>query len=262
MASIAFPKLAKQATFADGTTYGYIVVSPGAGKPTFLLLHGYPSSSYDWRHQISDLTAAGYGVIAPDLLGYGDTDKPEKFEQYSLKRMSFQMRELLDVENVQRCIAPASTFTLIYAANPQNWKTNLAPVGAAAKYVRSGKVDALPSWYPLDEYTMRDRIFAKSGYRGPMAWYKAAMRGVNTEDDAQVDEKQRFCHLPTLLVVSSDDHVTRADLQTAQSSKWCTDLRVEMIQGCGHWIQLEQPGRVFELMERFAAEVTGVTIKP
>lgn len=106
MASIAFPSLAKKATLSDGTTYGYVhIASSSSAKPNFLLLHGYPSSSYDWRHQIRALQSAGYGVLAPDLLGYGDTDKPEDVEAYRMKSMSDHMVELLDIENVRRCIA-------------------------------------------------------------------------------------------------------------------------------------------------------------
>ncbi|KAL5357562.1 putative epoxide hydrolase [Aspergillus floccosus] len=106
MASIAFPSLAKKATLSDGTTYGYVSVSPQSrSKPTFLLLHGYPSSCFDWRHQIAGLQKAGYGIIAPDLLGYGDTDKPTDPAAYRLKTMSGHMAEILDIEGVERAIA-------------------------------------------------------------------------------------------------------------------------------------------------------------
>lgn len=105
MASIAFPSLAKKATLTDGTTYGWVSVAPQSSKPTFLLLHGYPSSCYDWRHQITALKEAGYGIIAPDLLGYGDTDKPTDPAAYNTKRMCGHMAEILDLEGVSKAIA-------------------------------------------------------------------------------------------------------------------------------------------------------------
>lgn len=46
----------------------------GSGPPV-ILLHGFPETSYAWRFQIPEL-AKRYRVIAPDLRGYGDTDKP------------------------------------------------------------------------------------------------------------------------------------------------------------------------------------------
>jgi pimeloyl-ACP methyl ester carboxylesterase len=45
--------------------------------PCVLLLHGFPELAYSWRHQIAALGTAGYHVIAPDLPGYGRTDKPD-----------------------------------------------------------------------------------------------------------------------------------------------------------------------------------------
>ena len=45
--------------------------------------------------------AAGYGVLAPDLLGYGDTDKPEGLEAYRMKRMCGHMVEILGHEGLQ-----------------------------------------------------------------------------------------------------------------------------------------------------------------
>jgi pimeloyl-ACP methyl ester carboxylesterase len=52
--------------------------------PLVLLLHGFPELSFSWRHQISALAAAGYRVVAPDQRGYGQTDRPESSEEYTL----------------------------------------------------------------------------------------------------------------------------------------------------------------------------------
>ena len=50
--------------------------SAGTG-PAILLLHGHPQSHVVWRKVAPRLVAAGYQVIAPDLRGYGDSDKPK-----------------------------------------------------------------------------------------------------------------------------------------------------------------------------------------
>ena len=52
------------------------VVDEGSGPPV-LLLHGFPDSSALWRHQIPALVDAGHRVIAPDLRGFGASDRPE-----------------------------------------------------------------------------------------------------------------------------------------------------------------------------------------
>ncbi|KAK0702488.1 Alpha/Beta hydrolase protein [Apiosordaria backusii] len=95
MASTAFPSLAKKTTLNDGTTYAYIHVPAASNKPTFLLLHGAPSSSYIWHHQIELLPKAGFGIFVPDLLGYGDSDKPESYEPYQMKCLVPQVHELV-----------------------------------------------------------------------------------------------------------------------------------------------------------------------
>lgn len=104
MAFIAFPSLAKTALLKDGTSYGYVYVPAKPEKPTLLLLHGAPSSCYDWRYQIEHLPLAGYGVLAPDLLGYGDTDKPKAIEPYRLKYISSHVDELLMHEQLGEVI--------------------------------------------------------------------------------------------------------------------------------------------------------------
>ena len=95
MAAIAFPSLAHEFKTTDGTTDGYVHSPAQPSKPTFLLLHGYPATSYEWRHQIAFLPLHGFGVLAPDCLGYGSTDKPSSLPAYNLKRLSGHISELL-----------------------------------------------------------------------------------------------------------------------------------------------------------------------
>lgn len=105
MALQIFPEISKKTTLSDGTSYAYIrVPAADANKPTFLLLHGFPSSSYDWRRIVPKLKESGYGIIAPDLLGYGDSDKPEEVDAYSFKRMADHVVEIVHDEGLNRVI--------------------------------------------------------------------------------------------------------------------------------------------------------------
>ena len=53
------------------------VIDVGADDaPAVVMLHGNPSWSYIWRHQIGPVASAGYRVIVPDLVGMGMSDKP------------------------------------------------------------------------------------------------------------------------------------------------------------------------------------------
>lgn len=107
MASIAFPELAKLHTLSTSHTYNYVYHTATASRTTILFLHGFPSSCYDWRHQIHHFIKLGYGVLAPDLLGYGGTSKPTAVEEYKLKSMAREIIELLDHEGLRRVHAVA-----------------------------------------------------------------------------------------------------------------------------------------------------------
>jgi len=68
-----------------------------AGKgPLVLLCHGFPESWYSWRHQLKALASAGYCAVAPDMRGYGQTDKPEAIDQYTLLHLTGDMVGLVE----------------------------------------------------------------------------------------------------------------------------------------------------------------------
>ncbi|EXM13829.1 Epoxide hydrolase-like [Fusarium oxysporum f. sp. vasinfectum] len=103
--------LAKSLTIETGTTYRYIISRPSEPeKPWILFIHGFPSTSFDWRNQIEYFTTRGYGVIAPDLLGYGGTDKPHDLERFALKAMVKELMQLLDCEGIDKVFAVGHDF--------------------------------------------------------------------------------------------------------------------------------------------------------
>ncbi len=76
-----------------------------AGKgPLVVLVHGWPESWYSWRHQIPALAAAGYHVIAPDLRGYGGSDRPPAVEDYDIEHLSGDIVGLLDALGEKRAV--------------------------------------------------------------------------------------------------------------------------------------------------------------
>jgi len=70
-------------------------VEAGQG-PLVLLCHGFPESWYSWRHQIRALAAAGFRVIAPDLRGYGQSDRPTAVEDYDIFQLTGDLVGLLN----------------------------------------------------------------------------------------------------------------------------------------------------------------------
>ena len=63
------------------------VATAGDG-PLVILVHGFPESWYSWRHQIKALSEAGYRVAAPDVRGYGGSDRPHPVEAYDMESLT------------------------------------------------------------------------------------------------------------------------------------------------------------------------------
>ena len=76
---------------------------PSAAQHTFLCLHGEPSWSYLYRKMIPVFLESGARVVAPDLFGFGKSDKPTEVEDYSFhfhRNALIGLMEALDLQNV------------------------------------------------------------------------------------------------------------------------------------------------------------------
>jgi pimeloyl-ACP methyl ester carboxylesterase len=79
------------------------VAEQGEG-PLVVLCHGFPESWYSWRHQLQALAAAGFRAVAPDMRGYGQTDRPAEIEKYTLFHLVGDMVGLLDALKVETAV--------------------------------------------------------------------------------------------------------------------------------------------------------------
>ena len=75
--------------------YAMHFVDEGDGPPV-LLLHGEPTSSFLWRNVIPPIVAAGHRAVAPDLIGFGRSDKPADVGWYSYDRHVASIELLVD----------------------------------------------------------------------------------------------------------------------------------------------------------------------
>ena len=91
------PRVAYKTTTVNGKSYSYILGNPPnnqAPVDTIFLCHGFPDTSYGWRYQIPFFMSLGFCVICPDMIGYAGTDSPQDLNQYSLKNIAADVREL------------------------------------------------------------------------------------------------------------------------------------------------------------------------
>jgi haloalkane dehalogenase len=92
-----FPFIKKRIEI-DGSNMAY--VDEGEGQPV-LFLHGNPTSSYLWRNVIPYVTE-GYRAIAPDLMGMGDSDKPDI--GYTFKEQARYLDRFIEALNLKNIV--------------------------------------------------------------------------------------------------------------------------------------------------------------
>jgi len=71
------------------------IAEQGSG-PLVILCHGFPESWYSWRHQLAALADAGFHAVAPDMRGYGGSDRPHEIDQYTLLHLVGDIVGLVD----------------------------------------------------------------------------------------------------------------------------------------------------------------------
>ena len=86
----------------------------GAG-PLVVLCHGFPECWYSWRHQLAALAGAGFRAVAPDMRGYGQTDRPEAIDQYTLFHIIGDMVGLLDALGVAQAVTAGHDWGAVVA---------------------------------------------------------------------------------------------------------------------------------------------------
>jgi pimeloyl-ACP methyl ester carboxylesterase len=82
-------------SFVESNGMRIHVAEQGDG-PLVILCHGFPESWYSWRHQLGALAEAGFRAVAPDMRGYGETDRPEDIGKYTLLHLVGDIVGLVD----------------------------------------------------------------------------------------------------------------------------------------------------------------------
>ena len=90
-----------------GLRLHYLDEGPRDAPLTWLCLHGVPTWSYLYRHWLPVLTAAGHRVVAPDLIGFGRSDKPKKDHWHTLAWHRQVLQELIERLDLRRTVLVA-----------------------------------------------------------------------------------------------------------------------------------------------------------
>ncbi len=136
----------------DGLRIHYVDEGPRDAEPV-LMMHGEPSWSYLYRKMIPIITAAGYRAIAPDLVGFGRSDKPARREDYTYQRhvdWMWGVLEALDLKGI----------TLV----GQDWGGLIGLRLAAEHEERFARVVAANTGLPTGDITMGEAFLRWQHY--------------------------------------------------------------------------------------------------
>jgi pimeloyl-ACP methyl ester carboxylesterase len=255
----------------------------GGGFPV-LLLHGWPEAKELWANQVPALVHAGYKVIAPDLRGFGQSDRPDGVDNYSMVHAVLDVSAILDAVDAPEAHVVGHDFGSGLAWSVAAYLPNRVArlmtmsVGHPLALHHMDQDQQSRMWYTLlfqfegiaEEWLSRDdwanlrvfladhpdldRLIANLSRPGALTaslnWYRA-----NLSASRFVSAPIEFPPIkaPTLAIWSDGDHAM-LERQMVQSQQYvegpCT---YERIHGVGHFIPLEAPDRLNQLMLEFLA---------
>ncbi|TMC49872.1 MAG: alpha/beta hydrolase [Chloroflexi bacterium] len=261
----------------------------GEGSPV-LLLHGWPDSSYLWRHQIPALAAAGHRVIAPDLRGFGRSDRPSEATAYAMTTLVADVAGILDAAGVERATVVghdwgASLAWVVAGFLPERVERLVVlSVGHPTAFARVGMRQWQRSWYMLwfqfegvaeaalprnDWQLFRDFVGSGGGdvdryiadlsrpgaLTASLNWYRA-----NISPAMFGGEPPRLppARCPTMGIWSSGDFALTEEQMQLSAEHVDASWRLERIDGCGHWIPVQAPDVLNRLLLDFIPTPAGV----
>lgn len=271
----------------DGMRMHYVDEGPQDGE-VMLLLHGEPSWSYLYRHMIPPLRDAGLRVIAPDLIGFGKSDKPTRKSDYSYANHVAWMTafiEALDLTGINLfCQDWGSLIGLRVAAENEQRFARIAlgngalPTGdqAVPRAFKIWRTFALYSpWFPIgrilqtgtvkelskDEVAAYDAPFPSARYKaGSRAFPKLVpIRPDDPASDANRAAWRRYKEWgkPFLTTFSDRDPIMRGGEKVWQESvPGAKGQDHVIIRNAGHFLQEDKGPEIAEVLLRFTARGT------
>ena len=178
----------------------------GEGERLALCLHGFPELGYSWRHQLPLLAALGYRAWAPDLRGYGRTERPSGPEAYAIENLMEDVAGLIDASGARQTILIAHDWGAIiawfFAAHRIRELDRLVILNGPAPGVRRpGLLEMVKGlrrfWYVLFFQIPRlpEGLLSLRGGRG----LERAFRSAAANDWAGLDEKDLRVYLEAAL---------------------------------------------------------------
>jgi len=243
--------------------------------PAVLLIHGFPTSSYLWRREIP-LLSARMRVIAPDLLGYGDSDRPEGADltERAQTRYVGELLEALGIDElavvghdigggVAQLLtldgrARVRSLVLLDSVCFDAWPIESVKMlqGVTPAQLTEEFVEAVVRvTFDLGiqhegRLTERDLDAYVEPWRREPAAFLRAVRGITGEGLAGRDDELRALDIPLLVVWGEDDPFLPSELGE-RIGDLVDGSTVALLPGCSHFVNEDAPQSVGPLVSEY-----------
>ena len=262
----------------DGVEVAYNVAGSG---PPVLLIHGFPDDRSLWRVQRDALVDAGHMVITVDQRGFGASGKPPSWEMYQLKHAVADMVLVLDSSELRAVdvvghdwgAATASLLAMFHplrvarlvllsAGHPGVFRTLGLEQRERAWYMQFFQaVDVAAEWLSADDWanfrmwgrhpdedSVIRSLSAPGALRAALNWYRA-----NSQPATLLPPKRNLPRIPhdTMGIWGADDDHLVEEFVTSTADFVDGNWRYERIDDGGHWLQIDQPTVLADLLVDF-----------
>ena len=268
----------------DGLRMHYVDEGPPEADPV-LLLHGEPSWSYLYRTMIPVLTGAGHRVVAPDLVGFGRSDKPAQREDYTYQRhvdWTLGLLEALDLQRItlfgqdwggliglRLAVEHEERFARIVAANTflptgdrppgeafLRWQqfSQTSPAFDVGRLVQTATVTDLPA----DVVAAYDAPFPDDSYKAGARQFPAIVPTAPGDPAAPANRKAwealRRWEKPFLTAFSDSDPIMHGGERIFQREVPGAQGQPHIIiTGAGHFLQEDKGEELAAIVNKFIA---------
>ncbi|OJZ64471.1 alpha/beta fold hydrolase [Mycolicibacterium diernhoferi] len=265
------------------------IIDEGEGDEVLLLIHGMAGSAHTWRAVLPQL-AKKYRVVAPDLLGHGQSSKPRT--DYSLGAFAVGLRDLLDELGIESATVVGHSLgggvAMQFLYQHPDYCRRLVLIGSGGLGPDVGWILRLLA-VPGAEFVMpviapspivragnavRSRL-SSAGLRSPRgaevwaayssfadgearAAFLRTLRSVVDYRGQAVSALNRLNlreGLPVLAIWGEQDKIIPVD-HAYSALQVRPDCRLEILPGVGHFVQVEAPTEVIDLVDEFISTTT------
>jgi pimeloyl-ACP methyl ester carboxylesterase len=256
--------------------------------PAVLMIHGWPDNALLWRNQIPPLIDRGFRVLAPDLRGMGRSGRPETVEECRASAAVGDMLAVLDEAGIGEAHVVAHDWGAVVGwalaiGQPNRVRSLTAlSVGHPNAFAAAGLRQVRNSWYMLlfqfegiaEQWLSQDdwagfrrltgghpeteawieNLSPDGALTSSLNWYRA-----NSHPRRLVAPRRELpaCQVPTLGIWSSGDFAL-TEKQMVESGEFVeAPWRYERIDAASHWIPLDAPERLNELLLEWLGAADG-----